>query len=163
MKVRIEIVQGNGKIEIESDSIPEIRSKLKDIETLIDEVVSISAVKPRDDGMIEVEVVPSNQLETTAVELLRKSKASNMTDKMMVMIYYLWKYKGMDSVNVSDINELLQKSREPLPSNTTALLGYLNGKGLLTGSAKKDNLKAWRITNTGVEYVENEILKKDKK
>jgi len=95
-------------------------------------------------------------LPESAVELLRlKGNPKSHVDISIVFSYWLFKKRGMDSFNVVDIEECYNEARLKKPANTADVMNRNQRKGyLVPAKEKKDNLKAWKITPSGEEYVE---------
>ncbi len=95
--------------------------------------------------------------------MLRRSRASSINDKIALLVYYLWKSGRAEKVNIFDLKAIFREVLELPPKNFTAFMNYLSSKGLVMLSGKKDNLKCWSITSTGLAFVEESLLGMEKK
>lgn len=163
MKINIKIVQGNSEVYIEGETPEEIIQKLNDIEKIINKVASFSSIPSQTSSRkAEQETPVGIGLQLTPTEVLNQSNARTAVEKIMVLVYYLFK-QGTTLVNVKDMNDLFKQVMEPQPQNWGGMLNHLSSKGWLAGGQKKDKIKAWSITRTGLEYVEKNLLKKEVK
>jgi len=80
--------------------------------------------------------------------------------KTLTVAYYIEKYEKMISVNVDDLAKYFRLAKEPLPSNLNDKINMNIRKGHMTeAEEKKDGKKAWYLTSTGENYVEQELKK----
>lgn len=159
MKITIEMSWDDEKIVIESSSTEDILKELDNFGKIIKKLSSISLKPP------EIKAPPEEKKEVlkfSAVELLKISKARNLSDKLILLFYYLWKSKRMHTINVVDIKNIFKEAMVPPPANPTGLMKFLQKKGFIRPEARKDKFYAWSITVTGAKYVEEELLKSKK-
>jgi len=157
MKINIKIVQGKSEMSIESNDTQEILDKLEDIQKIQDKIASMYLVNVP--TTISGDVATSIEVSGTAPsELIAKCKPKNISDKIMLMVYYLWK-KSVLSVNAKDMKKVFEEILEPQPQNWGAMMNNLVTKGLMAKAQQKDNVRTWSITRTGLDYVEKELLK----
>lgn len=96
-----------------------------------------------------------NLPETMGEFLDEKGNPQKHTDVTAVYAYWLFKKEGFSSFNVKDIVDCYDKTRKPKPSNPNQIINTNVSSHLFAeASEKKDNLKAWVITRSGEEYVE---------
>lgn len=69
--------------------------------------------------------------------------------------YHLEVHGGCGSFNVHDLGGGFRDAREPAPKNLNDAANGEVEKDHLMEAGKKDNLKAWVLTNKGVRYVES--------
>lgn len=96
-------------------------------------------------------------------EFLNSKKPSDDVKKTLAICFYLETYGELDSFNKEDIEEGYRKAKEKVPSNINYKVSrnIVNGY-LMEAKEKKNNLKAWTLTNTGIEFVENSFKIKKK-
>lgn len=96
----------------------------------------------------------------SAKEFLMTKKIETTTQKVLVLGYYLEKTENMPSFNATDIETIFRSAKERLPSNINDLVNS-NVKTAFMDEAKekKDGKKAWYLTSTGENYVEQELKK----
>ncbi|MFQ6084301.1 MAG: hypothetical protein ACE5KE_09660 [Methanosarcinales archaeon] len=151
MKITVELPSKKGKITIEGSTTQEILNELDNVEKIVGKISSWEQQLPERAAREEV-------LEYSSTEFLSSSKANKISDKMMVLFYYLWKIKEEEIINVIDLKQTFKEVMEPLPANPTGLMRYLQKKGYIQPRGKKDKFRAWGITRKGKEYVEKELL-----
>lgn len=155
MKITVEIPQGKSKIIIESSAIEEIIKELENIEKISEKISLLSAPST---GLPAQTLVESSIIPNVApTELLKRLNSKIMADRILLLIYYLWKERKIDSVNTSEVRNILKEVREVPPSNLTDMLSYLSSKAMLTPATKKDKMKSWMLTRTGIEFIEKQL------
>ena len=76
--------------------------------------------------------------------------------KTLCVAYYLEKFEGLDSFTTKDIEVAFRAGKEPVPENINYKIIKNIEKGfLMEAQQKKNNLKAWNLTNSGEKYVQN--------
>ncbi|HLC67951.1 MAG TPA: hypothetical protein VJI12_03655 [archaeon] len=159
MKINIKLVQGKSEMTVEGQNAKEIIDSLDDIQTIIEKISGMSSM-----GVPVVTTSTSqgsNQfLNVSASELMSQTKPRNISDKIILMVYYLWQ-TGTQTVHANDMASIFKQVLEPPAKNWGVMLNNLVTKGFLTTAAKKDNIRAWSITRTGMDHVEKNLLKKD--
>ncbi len=90
-------------------------------------------------------------------EFIKQKKLETHVDKVVGMAYYLYKYKNIDPFNVKDIEKMYEEARISLPKNLSDIIAKLaKNKGyFIECNEKKDGLKAWKISASGIEYIES--------
>ena len=96
----------------------------------------------------------------SANEFLRTKEIDTDTQKVLVLCYYLEKTESMPSFNATDVEAIFRSAKEKLPANINDLVNS-NVKRAFMDEAKekKDGKKAWYLTSTGENYVEQELKK----
>lgn len=146
---RIKYKRGEFEVEVQGDK-DWVEKKFKELaqQAGIEKAPSVAAMGERAQ---EGEGLPDSLVDL----LLAKGNPSTHTDITMVWSYWLSKKKGLPCYNVNDIEDCYFEARIPRPSNTHQFMNENQGKGLLMPTPeKKDGKKAWIITRTGEEYVE---------
>jgi len=88
-------------------------------------------------------------------------KPSGDVQKTLLIAYYLEKYDGITPFSVGDLSKGFQLARESVPQNINDKINMNIGKGhLMEAKTKKDNKKAWLVTNSGEQFVENGLKRK---
>lgn len=95
--------------------------------------------------------------EMSIFEFIKQKKLETHIDRVVGMAYYLYKYKGVDPFNVKDIEKMYEEARVSLPKNLSDIIAKLaKNKGyFIECNEKKDGLKAWKISASGIEYIES--------
>lgn len=101
-----------------------------------------------------------NEKKLTIKEFLLGKNLKGDVQKTLIVAYYLEKYENMSSVNVDDLAKSFRLAKEPLPSNLNDKINMNIRKGHMTeAEEKKDGKKAWYLTSTGENYIEQELNK----
>jgi hypothetical protein len=139
---RIKIRKGDFEVEVQGDKIW-VESKFKELTT---QEVAISVSKK-----VATEGIP----ETLGEFLDQKGNPSKHTDSMAIFAYWLFKVEKAESFNVKDMIDCYDKTRKAKPSNPNQIINQNVQRHIFAeASEKKDGLKAWVITRTGEEFVE---------
>lgn len=84
-----------------------------------------------------------------------KGDPKKHTDITAIFAYWLFKVEHMESFNVKDILDCYDRTRKTKPANTNETInGNVERHIFEVAKEKKDGFKAWVITRTGEEYVE---------
>lgn len=93
-------------------------------------------------------------------EFILSKKPKNEVQKTLVIGYYLEKRQGFSSFNSKDLEEGFMSAREPVPKNINlAVIGNVSKGHMMEDKERKEKMKAWCLTNTGEEYVNNNLKK----
>jgi len=96
----------------------------------------------------------------TVREFLISKKPSDDVKKTLAIGYYLEKYDNFPSFNADDLHQGYEKAKEKKPLNINDKVNLNIKKGHMDGaSEKKDNKKAWYVTNSGEQFVKNNFEK----
>jgi predicted nucleotidyltransferase component of viral defense system len=88
-------------------------------------------------------------------EFLKAKNPKTHGDKMLVFGYYLEKFENQNSFNLDDIERCYSAAKMPRTKNFgTYLAGLIRNGYLMEATEKKDNKKAWTLTQSGLDYVE---------
>ena len=134
-----------------NSEIMEIKRKLDEHEKRIFELESLIKAKP----------IPVKK-RLSIRELIRSKKPKSNVQKTLLVAYFLEKYESFISFNVKDLEEGFRSAKEKVPSNINMFVNQNIKQGyMMEFSEKKDNLKAWTLTNTGEDYVDNDFKKEE--
>ena len=96
-------------------------------------------------------------------EFMLEKRPEGDVQKTLVIGYYLEHFAREESFNGKDLNEGFRSAREPVPSNINDRVNLNIAKGhMMDAREKKDNRKAWVLTNTGDKIVEDGFKPKGK-
>lgn len=127
--------------------ISELREIVEDHEERISKLESLFQTKP--------EVVKKK---ASIQEFILSKKPKNDVQKLLSISYYLEKYEGISSFNVRDLENNFRAAKEKVPKNVGDIVQKNIKKGyMMKAEEKKDDLKAWLLTNSGEKHVENEF------
>jgi len=94
--------------------------------------------------------------ELSVKEFILSKNCTNDLQKTLAIGYYLEKYKKCLSFNIEDIDCCFREAKEKVPSNINDKVNQNISKGfIMPAKEKKDNKKAWVLTNSGEHYVED--------
>lgn len=89
-------------------------------------------------------------------EFLKTKNLKSHGDKILVLGYYLEKVMNESSFNMSDIEKCYVQARLPKTTNFRPYISQLIHDGyIMDAEEKKENKKAWILTDTGLKYVES--------
>ncbi len=89
-------------------------------------------------------------------EFVLEKKPKGDVQKTLLISDYLEKYENMSSVNVDDLAKYFRLAKEPVPGNLNDKINMNIRKGHMTEAEdKKENKKAWVVTNTGEQFIKN--------
>ncbi len=105
----------------------------------------------------EESVEKVEQIPETLVELLeQKGNPQKHTELVTVFAFWLLKAKKIESFNAKDIVSCYDRTRRVKPKNTNQIINANVRSNLFAeANEKKDGYKAWFVTHTGEEFVEN--------
>lgn len=105
-------------------------------------------------------LMPQKTKQLSAKEFLLSKKISSTIEKTLALAYYLEHYGQVDSFNVDDLVSVYQAAREQLPANINDMINKNIAKGhIMEVRERKDAKKAWVLTTSGDEFVENDLNK----
>ena len=132
-----------------NEEIMEIKKKLKEYEERISKLESLSQTKPE---TVEKKI--------SIKEFILSKKPKNDVQKTLVVGYYLEKYKNYSPFNVKDLKRGFITAREKVLKNIGDKVQKNIKKGhMMEFEEKKDNLKAWILTNSGEKNIESGFKK----
>jgi hypothetical protein len=75
-------------------------------------------------------------------------------EKTLAIASYLEKYEGLSSFNTKDLERGFQLAKEATPTNINDKINKNIRKGhIAEAGEKKDNKKAWIVTNSGEKFL----------
>lgn len=139
---RIRVRKGDFEVEVQGDK-NWVEEKFKD---LTSQEVAVSMA----------EEAAAKGIPGTLGEFLdQKGNPSKHTDSIAVFAYWLFKVVKIGSFNVRDVIDCYDRTRKAKPSNPNQIINQDVATHIFAEAPeKKDGLKAWVITRTGEEYVE---------
>lgn len=148
---KIRIKKGDFELEVSGDK-DFTTSKFDELSKILDNASTSQSNNPP--IAISHEVPRS----ITLVEFLKKKEANGHPDRIVIFAYYLFHNRKIESFNVDDIEACYSETRTGKPANINDAINQSVGKGHLTpATEKKNDKKAWTITQTGDEYVEKDL------
>jgi hypothetical protein len=130
---------------MDSDEIKEIRDMLAQHEKRISELEHASKSRPK-----------ATPKELSVKEFILEKHPQTDIEKTLTIGYFLENHKGFTSFNVDDLTDGFSDAKETVPKNINlAVIGNITKGHMMEAKEKKNNKKAWTLTNTGTKYVEN--------
>lgn len=134
---------------------------MKDIKSLSEKILNLETrltVLENLVGKKKTDIIdnssPSKKLSVKEFILLKKP--SGDVQKTLTIAYYLEKNEDMRSFNVEDLAHYFQLAKEQTPENLNDKINMNIKKGhMMEAKEKKENKKAWVITNSGEQFVDN--------
>jgi len=115
------------------------------------------------EGLIKKEDIKTVKKLSIREFLISKAPIDDVK-KTLSICYYLEMYEGMESFNKEDIEEGFRRAKEKVPENINYKVFRNIKKGyIMEAKNKKNNLKTWTLTNSGIEYVNDSFKKNNKK
>lgn len=91
-------------------------------------------------------------------EFFLSKNSQNDVHKTLIIGFYLENYENMSSFNVKDLETGFRKIKEKIPMNINDKVNMNIKNGHMDeAKEKKDNRKVWYWTNSGEEFVKNEL------
>ncbi len=89
-------------------------------------------------------------------EFVLSKKPKDEVQMILAIGYYLEEYDGLASFNVRDLEDGFRRAREKVPDNINyKVIRNVQKNHMMEAKDKKNNRKAWYLTNQGRDYVEN--------
>ena len=89
-------------------------------------------------------------------EFLLEHRPVDDVQKTLAIGYFLEMNEGMESFNKSDLEKGYRAAKEQVPSNINDKVNMSIKNGhMMEAEGKKDSMKAWVLTSTGEQYVQN--------
>lgn len=125
-----------------------VQKKLDDFEKRISKLESLFRTKPK------------AVKKTSIKEFILSTEPKGDVQKSLAIGYYLEKYEGLSSFNVKDLEKGFRAAKEQVPKNINYKMIRNIAQGyIMEAKEKKDNRKAWVLTNSGEEYVKSNFKK----
>jgi hypothetical protein len=140
---KIRLRKGDFELEVQSNDRDWVETKFQEL-------------KKQETVVAKVEALEKRHIPETLGEFLdKKGNPQKHTDRVTVFAYWLFKVEKMELFNVKDIIDCYNKTRIPKPSNPNQIINQNVATHIFAETTeKKDGYKAWVITRTGEQYVE---------
>jgi hypothetical protein len=94
---------------------------------------------------------------TSIGEFIYEMAPQNDIQKTLVIGYFLEEFESVSPFNVKDLESTFRKAKEPVPRNINFCVYRNIQKRFMMEAGEKDNRKAWILTKTGIDYVNNNL------
>ena len=93
-------------------------------------------------------------------EFLLSKKLKSDVDTTLAIGYFMEKYANLKFYNIRDFEKYFNKAKEKMPKNLNLAIYSNIKKGYMSEvEEKKDNLKCWCLTQSGITFCENNFKK----
>lgn len=128
-----------------SEEISEIRRKLVEHEERISKLEKIFRLEPE-----------RIKKKLSIRDFISSKNPTSEMERTLVLAYYLEKYDDLTSFNVKDLEDAFRRAKARIPKNINYEVIRNIRKGYMEeAKKKKDDRKAWYLTNSGEEYVDS--------
>lgn len=140
----------------------ETKKMLTDILVVVKNIENrISHIEQKGSGATIVS--PTQPKETRKIsmkEFLIEHVPSDGVQKTLAIGYFMETYEGMTSFNRVDIEKGFRAAKERVPANINDKVNMCIKNGhMMEAEAKKDSMKAWILTRTGEDLVQQRFKK----
>ena len=148
-EIEVEIPFKFGKLKVRGSNLEEIVEKIKTIDfEKIEKEINTKKINT-------IKIEPKKE-RFFVNDFIREKKPDSYYDKILCCIYFLYKWNDIKTVNQIDLKNIFVEASLPMPRNLNDMMNKLKEKILVSESPElKEGLKAWYITQSGIEYVEN--------
>lgn len=128
------------------------------VEGKFNELLALKPILPSKESAVSspIQVTNESSKKTSLAEFLKTKNPKSHGDKILAFGYFLEKFRDYSSFNLNDIDTCYKEARIPKTKNFPHYIAQLIRDGyLMDAEEKKDNKKAWILTDSGLKYVEN--------
>ena len=134
---------------VTNEDITEMKNKLEEHEKRISKLESTFQAKPE-----------TAAKKVSIKEFILSKKPKDHVHKALTIGYYLENYEGLSSFNVKDLERGFRAAKEKVPGNTwDKVLKNVQKGHMMEAEQKRDGMKAYVLTGTGEQYVDNDFKK----
>lgn len=106
------------------------------------------------------DIVENETKKVSIKEFLITKRVDDDVKRTLVITYFSEHIEKNDSVNTDDLKKYFNLAKCQLPKNINDKVNMnIKNAHMMEASTKKDNKKAWILTATGEQFVENELNK----
>lgn len=127
-------------------------NRIDELEQRIDEL---------EQAVFEEERDIRGQKKMSLAEFLKECDASDYTEKAVAIGYFLEKYDEVDTYTTADIQDSWRRAKMQQPGNLHDVVRRASSNGHLMDSGENDGATEWTLTQSGIDYVEEELLNDD--
>lgn len=133
-------------------------------------VKKVEALEERIKALEDKEFVPASQSleqkqskQVSVREFLLTKELNSSKDVTLAIGHYLESHTGLPSFNISDIEKAFRQAKIKPPANINDMVNKNINKGMvMEAEEKREGKKAWVLTGTGEEYINNKNKKDEK-
>lgn len=92
-------------------------------------------------------------------EFINSKKPKGDVNKTLAIGYFLENYENLKFFNKSDLIEYFKKAKEKPQKINDKVYQNIKKGYMMEIDEKKDNLKCWCLTNSGLKFCENDFKK----
>lgn len=136
------------------NSEKEIKDKIYSLEERIEKIEKLISSTTANNSPV------AKNKKSSVKEFLMTKNIKSDTQKVVALGYFLEYMENMESFNVNDLESAFRSAKEKFPANMNDAVNKNISRGfLMEAETKKDSKKAWCLTSTGENYVENSLNK----
>jgi predicted nucleotidyltransferase component of viral defense system len=159
------MLEGNYSIKYKKGDLEiEVQGDKAFVEEKFKELLEIKPVIPQKESVVTspIQFQEEASRKVSMGEFLKSKDPKSHGDKILVFGYYLENFIDESSFNLNDIEKCYNQARIPKTKNFPQYIAQLIRDGyLMDFEEKKDNKKAWILTDSGLKYVEGLIPKNE--
>ncbi len=130
---------------VSKEEIIEINKKLKELEKRISKLEVSFEAKP-----------DISKKEISIKEFIISKNPKDDVQRTLAIGFYFENYKNFHSFNANELKKGYREAREKVPINVSDKIQLNIRKGhIMDVEDKKENAKAWTLTDSGEKYVKN--------
>lgn len=140
--------------------LEEILSSVRSLEKRIAQIEGVNSMS----RVLSITPPTSTEKKTSIKEFLIEKVPKGSVDMTLAIGYFLETYEGISPFNKADLDKGFRNAKEALPQNVNDKVNLCIKKGyLMEAEEKKDSMKAWVLTRSGEQYVEEDLPVKKQK
>lgn len=107
------------------------------------------------------ELKVGKQKEVSPREFFKNSNAKGEVEVTLLFAYYLEVVRNTTPISKTELDAVFREAKYPPPEKLSDKIYQNNRKGFLMEVDGKANPKTYELSDTGLDHVENDLLKKD--
>lgn len=108
-----------------------------------------------------VELKVGRQKEVSPREFFKNSNAKGEVEVTLLFAYYLEVVRKTTPISKTELEAVFREAKYPPPEKLSDKIYQNNRKGFLMEVDGKANPKTYELSDSGLDHVENELLKKE--
>jgi hypothetical protein len=134
-----------------SEDLERLGKSLDELEKRVSKIEALLESRPIDDLKKKLSIK----------EFILQKKPRNDVEKALAIAYYLERHEDFSCFNAMDIEKGFRDAKEVVPANVADKIQKNVAKGhMMEAEGKKDDHKAYVLTNSGDTLVEDDFGKK---
>lgn len=149
------------KIQIGHFSV-EVTGSVEYAEKKLDELIEKYGPSQRTDSQTQTTITTTGKGGKTLSpsEFTKKVSPKNQPEKALALAYYLEKYKSMENFTTADLTDIGREAKQSKFTNISDTVAKLVQQGQLMGAGEREGKRAFVLTTSGEDFVENLLKSK---